>query len=492
MPVSRRPMHLNPNASQWTAPPVSGTHLVEQFHKQLPGYRPTELTYLDDVTKELGLGAVYVKSEVNRFNLPSFKILGASWGCFRALTKELNLPAETDLESLKLSVRHSDRCFTLFAATDGNHGRATAWFAGLLGIKTEIYVPDIMHKTTIRLIESEGAKVTLCKGGYDESVLAAYNASRDRTGGILIQDMAFEDYQEIPQWIVEGYTTLMREAEQQLPRSADLVITPVGVGSLAQAVVSHSKREGSSTAVMAVEPDGAACLYKSLVKNKLVSLETTLTIMAGLECGTPSASAWPLLQAGVDASLTVSDFESHEAAMSLQKAGIPAGPCGSAGLAALRRLTLGDKAKLGLGSDSIVVLLCTEGSRDYETPRSVWVHDPSELVRVLDQIRSTGWGEISAVRYIVAWLEHHGVETYLVREGDNVPLIAAMVQGEGDSGLVLDQRTVTVASVDNGESIDGTAMCGELGRIRVTGTSSDLANAMLALASRVSDPKSQL
>ncbi|KAG7433097.1 Diaminopropionate ammonia-lyase [Fusarium oxysporum f. sp. raphani] len=269
----------------------------------------------------------------------------------------------------------------------------------------------------------------------------------------------------------------MRETEQQLPRPAHLVITPVGVGSLAQAVVSHSKREGSSTAVIAVEPDGAACLYKSLLKNKLISLETTLTIMAGLECGTPSASAWPLLQAGVDASLTVSDFESHEAAMSLQKAGIPAGPCGSAGLATLPRLTAGDKAKLGLGGDSIVLLLCTEGSRDYEIPKN---------------IRSANLDEISAVRYIAAWLEHHGVETYLVRDKDDIPSIAAIVQGLGDSGLVFDVRTDTVASVDNSETLDGTVTCAESSRPRVTGTSLDLANAMLTLAGRVSHPKSQL
>src|SRR4051812_22351778 len=129
------------------------------------------------------------------------------------------------------------------------------------------------------------------------------------------------------QWIVDGYLTMLREVDLQLQgEQANLVIAPVGVGSFAQAVVSHFRREGSSTSVMAVEPDTAACLWKSLARGELTPQRTTPTIMAGLDCGTPSSIAWPLLRAGVEASVTVSDFESHQSALYLQSLGISAGP----------------------------------------------------------------------------------------------------------------------------------------------------------------------
>lgn len=67
---------------------------------------------------------------------------------------------------------------------------------------------------------------------------------------------------------------MMREIDDQLDgRTPDLVVTPVGVGSLAQAVVVHFKAEGRSTAVLTVEPDTAACLWKSLKKGEVAPSE---------------------------------------------------------------------------------------------------------------------------------------------------------------------------------------------------------------------------
>jgi threonine dehydratase len=169
---------------------------------------------------------------------------------------------------------------------------------------------------------------------------------------------------------VEGYGTMMREIDKQLgDQKPDLVVVPVGVGSFAQAVVSHYKASGHRSRVLTVEPDTAACVYTSLTAGEPVALETTgPTIMEGLDCGTVSSKAWPVLQAGVDGSLTISDYEAHEACIRLRSLGVSAGPCGAAPLAALRRLTSTDKAALELNESSVVVLLCTEGHREYNVP----------------------------------------------------------------------------------------------------------------------------
>ena len=163
---------------------------------------------------------------------------------------------------------------------------------------------------------------------------------------------------------------MMREVDSQLSDGPpDLVVVPVGVGSFAQSVVLHSKSLGRSTAVLTVEPNTAACLHRSLERGEATLIETTYTISAGMDCGTVSSIAEPILCAGVDGSMTVSDYETHLAVEDLASMSIAAGPCGAAPLAALRGLTGEDSRKLGLDETSTIVLLCSEGARDYPIPR---------------------------------------------------------------------------------------------------------------------------
>ncbi|RGP79057.1 diaminopropionate ammonia-lyase [Fusarium longipes] len=385
--ASLRHMYFNPKAKSWTSPePISSPEDIDRFHRALPNYEPTPLVKLGDLAKEVGVGAVYVKDETSRFGLPAFKILGASWGAFRSIVEKLSLSLDSDIETVGITAQSQQ--LTLYAATEGNHGRAVARMGSIFGIATEIHVPASMHKSTIKLIESEGAKVIVSKGRYEDAMAEAEFASK-HDKGIMVQDTAFGSYQTVPQWIVDGYGTMMREVDEQLGvTNVDLVIAPVGVGSFAQSVVSHFKRKGTSTSTVTVEPDTAACLRKSLEANTLTEIPTTSTIMAGLNCGIPSTIAWDLLKNGVDASLTVSDYEAHQSTRYLQSRGINAGPCGGSTLAALRRLRPADKSILGLDSNSSIVLFCTERSRDYDVPQNISDEDPFALPRALDQINS--------------------------------------------------------------------------------------------------------
>jgi acetylornithine deacetylase/succinyl-diaminopimelate desuccinylase family protein len=265
--------------------------------------------------------------------------------------------------------------------------------------------------------------------------------------------------------------TMLREIDGQLEGvEADLVISPVGVGSLAQAVVSHYKRSGSKTAVMTVEPDTAACLYKSLRATKPVPVQTYSTIMAGLDCATLSPIAWPLLKSGVDASLTVSDFEAHQACHYLKSQNVAAGPCGAAPLAALRRLTPENMARLGLGKDSVAVLLCTEGTRGYRTPTDVSMDDPVALTQALVRIDSSnpalgsvpGPGETEIARFIGSWLEHRDIETHWIEQTKGRPSVVGVVRGSGGGKSLMFNGhidTVTTLGYDHdplgGEIKDG-------------------------------------
>ncbi|KAI0884334.1 uncharacterized protein GGS22DRAFT_165416 [Annulohypoxylon maeteangense] len=275
--------------------------------------------------------------------------------------------------------------------------------------------------------------------------------------------------------------------------AADLVITPVGVGSFAHAVVSHYKSKAVPSAVLAVEPDTAASLWKSLKRGKVQPEETTYTTMAGLNCGTVSSISWPLLQSGVDASLTISDYEAHTASVYLNAQGISSGPCGASTLAALRRLDASAKTKLGLNHNSVIMLLSTEGARDYDIPLDVSPDDPVTLTQILVQINSAnpslgsvpGPGETGIARYIAAWLEHRDIETHWIEPTKGRPSIIGVVRGSGGGkSLMFNGHIDTVTTIGyEGNPLGGEINDGKLYGRGAADMKCGIAAALTALAS---------
>jgi hypothetical protein len=239
---------------------------------------------------------------------------------------------------------------------------------------------------------------------------------------------------------------MMSEINDQLDgQQATHVFAPVGVGSFAQAVTSHFRCQGSSTSVIGVEPDNAACLWKSMCRGAPTAIETIPTIMAGLDCGTVSTTAWPILSKGLRASLTVSDFEAHSASTYLRSCGISAGPCSGSTVAALRRLSSTEKSRLGLDSSSVIILPSTEGARDYDMPLDVAVDDLSELTRCLEQINSPnasvglapGSGETAFAHYIAAWLEHRDLDYRWIEPAQGCHRVNGIVVGSGSGEILM-------------------------------------------------------
>ena len=116
-----------------------------------------------------------------------------------------------------------------------------------------------------------------------------------------------------------------------------------------------------------VKPDMAACLMASLQNSKITPIQTGNTIMCVMNCDTVSKIARPWLRDGVNASVTVSDMENHQAVEELQRLGVNTDPCGAAPLAALRRIVT--EGSMKLGPDAVVVLISTEGIRPYNEPQ---------------------------------------------------------------------------------------------------------------------------
>jgi diaminopropionate ammonia-lyase len=307
---------------------------------------------------------LFVKDESSRLGLPAFKILGASYAVSRALSARLGEDGALPLDVLAARLA-GHPALRLVTATDGNHGRAVARVARLLGIGATILHPAEVNTPTITAIAGEGAEVIAVDGPYDDVVTAA--AARAGDESVLVQDTAWPGYAQVPQWIVDGYTTMCAEIDDALVeadvRRLDLVVVPAGVGSLAQAVTQYYR--GTSVhapAVLVVEPDAAPAVTAALLAGRPVRVPTSATVMTGLNCGTISDLAWPVLRDGADGSVTVSEGRAIDAVRDLRAAGVDAGPCGAATLAAAR-VALGDpgrRADLGIGDDPVVVLVNTE------------------------------------------------------------------------------------------------------------------------------------
>lgn len=349
-------------ARRWSSAAAPGPARV--FHATLPGYRPTPLVGLPGLAAELGVAQVWMKDEADRFGLPAFKTLGASWAVNCALSTRAGHPEPAgSLDELRR--RAAGSAVTLVTATDGNHGRALARMARLLEVRSRIYVADGPSSGAVDAIAAEGAEVVRTSLVYDDVVRLASRSVQGRPDDVLVQDTSWPGYTEIPRWIVDGYSTLFSEIDDQLSAAVDLVAVPTGVGSLLQAALQHYRSNGRQDrpAVLAVEPVGAACVTASLAAGHPVTVDTSSpTVMAGLNCGTVSAIAWPVISAGLDAAVGVREDQARSALSDLHTAGRPVGPCGAAALAGLR-VAADDpelSAALGLGTRSIVVLISTE------------------------------------------------------------------------------------------------------------------------------------
>lgn len=376
---------LPPGAAQGIEP---GTLTIPaQLHQLIDGYEPTPLVSLDALAAELGIGRLLVKHEAQRFGLPAFKIIGASWAIYRVLATRYHdvhghAPPATDFAQLRDAFGEFDD-LTLTTATDGNHGRAVARAASWFGIAAHIYMPAGTAAARVAAIEGEGATVTVVDGDYDLAVeTAAATGGPDR---LVISDTSWPGYVDIPQWIADGYSTIFGEIDTQLDANGwaplDAFVVPVGVGALASAALAHwpSGAPDGPTRI-AVEPTTADCLYRSLIAGEPVTVPGPHeSMMAGMNCGTLSMIAWPAMRDRFDWCITIDDEPAAQAMVALDAAGLVVGETGAASVGALIAVAQhapGGLAAIGLGPDSTVLCICTEGATDPVNYEAVVGHPP--------------------------------------------------------------------------------------------------------------------
>ena len=364
---------------------------VRQIHCTWSGYVPTPLVPLNALAEKLGVKGIFVKNESKRFGLNAFKGLGGLYALARVVCRELDLDfSSITFEQLRApELQEKIRNMVFVTATDGNHGKGVAWAAGLLGCRSYIYMPAGSSEHRAEAIRRAGkATVEIMPFGYDDAVRHAAHMAKIH-GWHLVQDTNFPGYEEVPAWIMQGYTTMAEEALCQLQEAGfdapTHVFLQAGVGSMAGSVAGYLANRCKNVPTFGVvEPDTMACFYYSALDNDgepHPARNTGDTIMAGLNCGEPCSLAWDILKELAQWYITCPDSVTKDG-MRLLANPLPgdtpviSGESGAVTTGLLHMLMTDASCRelrdaLGLNKESVVLLFSTEGDTDPVSYQSI-------------------------------------------------------------------------------------------------------------------------
>ena len=362
---------------------------VRAFHRSFPEYSVTPLANLSGFAREVGLTSIHVKDESYRFHLNAFKVLGGSYAIGNYIAGRLGMDiSELPYEKM-VSQEIRDRLgeITFVTATDGNHGRGVAWTANRLRQKSVVYMPKGSALERLNNIRALGSEASITDLNYDDAVRLA-NEGAEKYGWVMVQDTAWEGYEDIPGWIMEGYTTMAYEAVEQLRGEKPThVFLQAGVGAMSGGVtgfLADYYSDADRPIITIVEPNKADCIYRTAEANdgKLHFVTGDMdSIMAGLCCGEPCTIGWNVLRDHADHFVSVPDYC---AAKGMRILGNPlpgddrvvSGESGAATFGFVAELMTNPsldwlRKKLQVDGNSRILCFSTEGDTDRENYRRI-------------------------------------------------------------------------------------------------------------------------
>lgn len=355
---------------------AEGRRRVEAFLPAWRDYRPTPLLALPTLAATLGVGAIHIKDEGQRLGLQSFKALGGAYAVMSLLLDEGARRLGRDLmpaDIFSQEMRPIAATMVVACATDGNHGRSVAAGARLVGCRAVIFLHAGVSQFRAAAIAALGAEIVRVPGDYDDSVAAAA-AKAAREDWIVVSDASWDDYEDVPLTVIQGYTVMAGEALDALAVPPTHLFLQAGVGGMAAAVAAYAAQILGPAApkVIVVEPERAACLLASARAGRPVVIpHNEPTIMAMLDCRAPSLIAWEILASIADGFVTLSEDQATDSMKRLASPlamdpAVVAGESGGAGLAGFLACLCEPEARAALGLDrhSRILVFNTEGATD--------------------------------------------------------------------------------------------------------------------------------
>jgi len=356
---------------------------VKNYHAQFNDYSETPLTSLPRLANYLGVKNLFVKDESSRFNLNSFKVLGATYSIGKAIADKagvniLEMPLKAMISKLEYPP-------ILTATTDGNHGRGVAWLGNQLGLEVKIFMPKGTTDQRLKHILNLGAEGTITEMNYDDTVRWVAEKAK-KENWMIIQDTAWEGYEDVPKWIMQGYSTIARELFEQLGEDIPThIFLQAGVGAFAGVMadafmVTYGVEKCPK--IFLVEAEEAACYYQSALTGEKVTCTGDLTtIMAGLACGEANPIGEKILNNLCEGFFSAPDWTAANGMRILSSPlqddpRIISGESGAVGVGLIEKLCCDPayeqtRALIGVNEHSKLLVFSTEGDTDPSVYRAV-------------------------------------------------------------------------------------------------------------------------
>ena len=329
---------------------------IDEAYKVISGwknYNPTPLILLNKLSNDLNLKNIFYKDESKRFDLKSFKALGGAY----AVEK----------------ISNGKKDIVISTATAGNHGRSVAWGSKRLGLKCKIFISENVSDARGKAMEKLGAEVIKVKGNYENSLNECIKQS-NKNNWQIVQDVAWENYTQVPKYTMAGYAVMMKEIVDQIDNNKIThVFLQAGVGGMAGGMIAGIARYLQNIpTVIIVEPDSAACVMASIKAERIekINIEKE-SLMGGMSCGEVSLVPWEILKNSVKYCVSLPDDNIGHTMKFLgngkfSENKIIAGENAVPGVISLVASCKKDKVKkdLSLDNNSNVLLIGCEGDTD--------------------------------------------------------------------------------------------------------------------------------
>ncbi len=195
----------------------------------------------------------------------------------------------------------------VIVASGGNAGIATAAAARELGVRCEVFVPEVSTPAKRAKLAALGAEVVVTGAAYADALKACLTRQQ-KTGALLTH--AYDQPE-----VLAGAGTMAAEIEEQggVP---DSVLVSVGGGGLIGGVASWFEQRSR---VVALEPELAPTLYKAREAGEPVDVAVSGIAADSLGAKRIGSLAWDVTQAHVRDSLLLTDESIRAAQLRLWK-----------------------------------------------------------------------------------------------------------------------------------------------------------------------------
>ncbi|MCB2137070.1 MAG: threonine ammonia-lyase IlvA [Rhodobacteraceae bacterium] len=161
-------------------------------------------------------------------------------------------------------------------ASAGNHAQGVAYACRHFDVKGTIFMPVTTPQQKIdktRIFGGGSVDIRLTGDYFDQTLAAAQTFCREADAHFL---SPFDDAD-----VIEGQASVAVEMLEQLGRTPDMVVLPVGGGGLASGVVGYLSAKAPGVALKFVEPQGGASLAAALAAGAPVTLPQVNSFVDG-------------------------------------------------------------------------------------------------------------------------------------------------------------------------------------------------------------------